>query len=54
MGIPSYWLVDIAEPAVRVLELLDGDYVEHTRMLGDTQSELERPFAVTFAPADLI
>ena len=55
MGIPSYWLVDIKEPSVVVLELASsGDYEEWQRLLGNQGGHLDRPFPVTFAAADLV
>jgi Uma2 family endonuclease len=54
MEIPSYWLVDIKEPSVLVLELgSGGDYDERARLVGDTEV-LERPFPVTFSAAQLV
>ena len=54
MGIPSYWLVDITEPSVQVLELAeDGDYVEHARLVGAEPVLLTRPFPVTYTARDL-
>jgi Uma2 family endonuclease len=53
MGIPSYWMVDITEPAVTVLEHAGSDYVEVNRLVGAARDEVARPFAVTFAAADL-
>ena len=52
--IPSYWLVDIEEPSLTVLEL-DGDaYREVTRVDGASRSQIARPFLVAISPADLI
>lgn len=55
MGIPSYWLVDINEPSVLVLELgPDGGYDERSRVVDADTCQLERPFPVTFAAAQLV
>lgn len=55
MGIPSYWLVDIKEPSVVVLELASsGEYEERLRLLADRVGQLDRPFPVRFAAADLV
>jgi Uma2 family endonuclease len=55
MGIPSYWLIDIKEPSVLVLELArPGAYEERARFVGDEVGRLDRPFPVTFAAADLV
>jgi Uma2 family endonuclease len=52
-GVASYWIVDIIEPSVTILELVDGDYVETLRLVGIAHGEVSRPFPVTFAAADL-
>jgi Uma2 family endonuclease len=55
MGIPSYWIVDIAVPSVLVLELAaSGDYAEMARLVADHVGQLDRPFPVAFAAADLV
>jgi Uma2 family endonuclease len=53
MGIPSYWMVDIGEPSVLVLELVDGAYETAARLVGETPVSLDRPFPVNFAASDL-
>jgi len=53
-GIPSYWIVDIAEPAIQILELDDGDYAERTRLIGGTRVTLDRPFTVAVAAQDVV
>jgi Uma2 family endonuclease len=53
MGIPSYWLVDIEEPSVTVLELGGEEYRTAHRRVGESPRRLERPFPVTVAAADL-
>jgi Uma2 family endonuclease len=55
MGIPSYWLVDITEPSVLVLELgLSAEYDERARLLAAEPGHLERPFPMTVAASDLV
>ncbi len=53
MGIPSYWMVDIVEPSVVALELIEGAYDVSARLVGRTAGDLDRPFPVRFAAADL-
>lgn len=52
-GIPSYWIVDVTEPSVTILELRDDRYDEAQRLVGATPGVVARPFAVTFSAADL-
>lgn len=55
MGIGSYWLVDVAEPSIQVLELGDdGDYEERNRLVGEQRVSLGRPFPVTLAASELV
>ena len=51
--IPSYWIVDIEEPSVVILELRNDRYDEAQRLVGPKQGSVRRPFAVTFAATDL-
>jgi Uma2 family endonuclease len=53
MGIVSYWLVDIEEPSVTVLELDGEEYAEVVRLHGATRAEVARPFPVELAASDL-
>ena len=54
-GIPSYWLVDVDEPSVVVLERADhGEYVEAAEVVGDGLVVVSRPFDLSFRPADLV
>ncbi len=53
-GIPSYWLVDPRTPALTVLELRDGTYVEVASVAGEQSWTATRPYAVTVVPADLV
>ena len=46
-GVPSYWVVDPHEPALTVLSLHGGDYVETAVVRGDEPLTVEVPFPVT-------
>jgi Uma2 family endonuclease len=52
-GVPSYWLLDPDVPALTVLELTDGAYVEQAHVTGDESYHAEWPFAVTLVPSEL-
>jgi Uma2 family endonuclease len=54
LGIPSYWLVDVDVPSVRVLELRRGVYEEVAYAEGDAAIEVERPFPVRLVPRSLV
>jgi Uma2 family endonuclease len=54
LGIPSYWLVDVDVPSIRVLELRAGAYTEIAYAEGDTAIEVERPFPVRLVPRALV
>jgi Uma2 family endonuclease len=56
MGVPSYWLLDPAEPGhLTAFELgSDGRYVEVADIAGDAVFHAEQPFAVTMVPARLL
>jgi Uma2 family endonuclease len=54
LGIASYWLFDVDVPSLRVLELVDGDYVERAYAEGDQQVSVTLPFPVTLDPARLM
>ncbi len=53
-GIAWYWLVDPDEPAVVVLELRDGRYVEAGRAAGSERLAVRAPYDVVLCPADLL
>ena len=54
-GIPSYWVVDVDEPSVLVLELGDdGRYYESAEVVGDDLVVVSRPFDLRFRPVDLV
>lgn len=53
LGIPSYWLLDVDVPSLRVLELQGGEYVEIAYAEGETAVSVELPFPVTIVPAAL-
>ena len=54
-GIPSYWLVDPGpkEPALTVLELESGAYVERAIVAGEDSVDVTAPFEVRLSPWDL-
>lgn len=54
LGIASYWLLDVDVPSLRVLELVDGDYVERAYAEGEQSLSVARPFPVTVVPARLL
>ncbi len=57
-GVPSYWIVDPitgGDLTLRVLDLVDGIYVEHERPGGDAAPfTATEPFPVTIDPARLL
>ena len=53
-GCPSYWVVDPSSPSLTAWELRADEYVEMAAVGGAAEFSTERPFAVSFAPADLI
>jgi len=46
-GVPSYWLVDPVEPALTVLSLRDGEYLQTARTAGAQELPVDEPFPVT-------
>jgi Uma2 family endonuclease len=54
LGVPSYWIVDLDEPAVTVLTLVSGSYVDQATVVGDDQLTVAEPFPVTFQPSQLV
>lgn len=52
-GVPSYWLVDPDLPAVTVLELRDGVYVEAVAGAGEDLLTVSAPWPMTFTPVSL-
>ena len=53
-GCTSYWLVDPLEPSVLVLELVEGEYVERGRAVGDESLTVELPYPVAIVAAALV
>lgn len=54
-GVPSYWLLDLREPALTVLQLgASGAYVEVRTLVGEESAVVDRPFPVRLCPADLV
>lgn len=52
-GVGSYWLADPVAPAITILELVDGHYVEVARAVGDQSITVTKPAPVTLNPVDL-
>ncbi|MFI0432451.1 MAG: Uma2 family endonuclease [Candidatus Nanopelagicales bacterium] len=52
-GIASYWLLDPATPSIRILQLVDGKYVEVAHATGDQTITVTTPVTVTLNPAVL-
>jgi Uma2 family endonuclease len=54
-GIPSYWLIDPdpKRPALTVLELESGTYVERAGVAGEESVDVGAPFEVRLCPWDL-
>jgi Uma2 family endonuclease len=48
-GVPTYWVVDPKVPALIVLTLRDGSYVETAQISGNEMLHVEQPFAVDIA-----
>lgn len=54
LGVPSYWLVDVDVPSIRVLEWRSGEYDEVAYAEGEDPLRIGHPFPVTVVPAHLI
>jgi Uma2 family endonuclease len=52
-GVSSYWLADPIAPAITILELDDGHYVEVARAVGDQAITVTKPVPVTLNPDEL-
>ncbi len=46
-GVPQYWIADPDEPALSVLSLTDGAYVETARIRGREELTITEPFPAT-------
>ena len=46
-------LAFIMTPAITVLELVDGSYVETDHVVGDEVAEVHTPFPIILNPAEL-
>lgn len=53
-GVAHYWLLDPAEPAITMLTLVDGHYVESGHTSGDEAINVEQPAPLTFSAAELL
>ena len=54
LQIPSYWLVDIDEPSLTVLELDGEAYAEAVVLRGAEPRQITTPFPVELAASDLV
>jgi Uma2 family endonuclease len=56
LGVAHYWIVDLEEPSVTILDLVaDGAvYRERTVVRGEELLEADQPFRVSFRPTDLL
>ncbi|MFE0023528.1 Uma2 family endonuclease [Amycolatopsis sp. NPDC059021] len=55
LGVPSYWVIDPAEPELTVFELdRYGHYQRVAKAAGDEAFDAERPFPVRIVPNDLL
>jgi Uma2 family endonuclease len=54
LGVPSYWIVDPAEPSITELRLREGRYDEAQMASGDEEFDTDWPFPVHLVPADLV
>ena len=50
-GVVSYWLIDPRGPAITVLELVDGRYVEVGRAEGDESIDVTAPVPMRLTPS---
>lgn len=53
-GVPAYWILDVEETKLTVLELVDGVYVEREVVVGEKVFEATLPFPVEIVPAALL
>ncbi|WP_342778530.1 Uma2 family endonuclease [Aeromicrobium piscarium] len=53
-GCQHYWVVDPEEPSITAWKLEDGAYHQIARVIGDDRFDVAEPFAIGFAPADLV
>jgi Uma2 family endonuclease len=53
IGVPHYWIIDLDEPSIVVLTLIDGGYVETARAVGDETLMVTEPFGVSVIPSSL-
>lgn len=54
LGIPSYWLVDVDEPSIRVLRWRAGGYDDVAFAAGDEPLHVSEPFPVDLVPSQLV
>lgn len=51
-GVPSYWIMDPLAPALTLLELAEGEYVERAVVGPGEELTVDRPFEVRLAPGE--
>lgn len=54
LGIPSYWLVDVDEPSIRVLRWRAGGYDDVAFASGDEPLRVSEPFPIDLVPSRLV
>ncbi len=53
IGVPHYWIVDLDEPSIAALTLVDGGYAETARAAGDETFTVTEPFPISVIPTSL-
>lgn len=53
-GVAAYWVVDPLEPSIQAWTLVDGDYVDAGRAVGDEALQLDQPFPILLRPSQLL
>jgi Uma2 family endonuclease len=54
LGVPQYWIVDAAKPAITVLALTGTTYSDQATVRGDELLAISDPFPVAVRPAQLV
>jgi Uma2 family endonuclease len=52
-GVAAYWIFDPDVPSILVLELVDGEYRQTRKAVGDEEITVDRPYPVRLCPAAL-
>ncbi|GAA1802078.1 Uma2 family endonuclease [Nostocoides veronense] len=53
-GCEHYWVIDPEAPSMTAWRLVDGEYADPVRALGDEEFTVTAPLVVGFRPADLL